>query len=128
MATKRGRVSRLLGAEWEPLDAPLRCKVEAVGKSISGKKETKLGKGMLIRFVEEVVDQAVAALELPSSEPAAEAAEPAGLDKECKTTVVWWQRRAPQAYPLSPKSDEVYGLENPKYQLYMSMQECNKEI
>jgi hypothetical protein len=27
-----------------------------------------------------------------------------------------------------PKSDEVYGLENPKYQLYMSMQECNKEI
>ena len=82
VATKRGRVSRLLGAEWEPLDAPLRCKVEAVGKSISGKKETKLGKGMLIRFVEEVVDQAVAALELPSSEPAAEAAEPAGLGED----------------------------------------------
>ena len=42
--------------------------------------------------------------------------------------MVWWQRRAPQTYPLPPKSDEVYGLENPKYQLYMSMQECNKEI
>jgi len=65
--------------------------------------------------------------ELDLQSPSA-AAELADLDKECKTTVVWWQRRAPQTYPLPPKSDEVYGLENPKYQLYMSMQECNKEI
>merc|ERR1719326_2644782 len=68
-------------------------------------------------------------LDLQSSSAAAEVEK---LDKERETTMVdndvmkLEVKRLKQI--LSAKSDEVYGLENRKFQLSMSMQERKKEI
>ena len=75
IAKKRAKLERLLGAPIDAVDAALREKIGASGKSLGGKKEEKLTKKHLVRLLKEVVAEAAAAATAASS--AAAAASPA---------------------------------------------------
>ena len=60
IAKKRGKLERLLGAPIDAIDAALREKISASGKSLGGKKEDKVTKKHLVRLLKEVVSEAVA--------------------------------------------------------------------
>ena len=69
---KRNRIERLLGGSIGPIDAALRVKVDATGKSFGGKKELKVGRKELLRLFKEAVHEGAASAAASEEGAAAE--------------------------------------------------------
>jgi hypothetical protein len=71
-----GRFERLLGAPIDQIDAGLRVKIAASGKSLGGKKEEKVTKKLLIRLFKEVVKEGCPLNHAPTPTPEPELEAP----------------------------------------------------
>lgn len=76
IAKKRGKLERILGAPIDAVDAALREKINASGKSLGGKKKEKLTKKHLVRLLKEVVSEAVEAAAASAEKTAADEGVP----------------------------------------------------